>query len=375
MRLPSIKRLRGSDRIFQFVLMVRHGFIAWCVLVVMSPNAFCEANEKKLEATYVAKTRTLEVSLHGVPRYRYTFNKGGAINGIYDLKIAPGSNLVGESFQGETTDRVIQWTYWNARYEGKPHTLGDGDVRANVTMEGCFHEAATCEVLRTPDSSEDIRELVFESRIEHWFYKILDRHGRPKFETRSHYNILADGNLLLTRSVVRYPWDLTDVIVKTKLEKGGWERKQVAKVRMEAINLGRGTTTSYLEGWTPLRRTVLPNQSHGRGAFDGDGYKQWQPEDLGGWAMAHSEKLAVGVVFGAKQVPENRHRTQLTFNKLDLPQHRLNVLMPAVETNWPDGARLTQTLAFVVGNPDDVKERARKLIKEIPVPVIENLGK
>ena len=278
---------------------------------------------------------------------------------------------MGESFQGETTDRVIQWTYWNARYEGKPHKLGDGDVRANVTMEGCFHEAATCEVLKTPESSDEVRELVFESRIEHWFYKILDRHGRPKFETTSRYRVLDDGSLLLTRTVVRHPWDLMDVTVKTKLEAGGWDRKQVARVRLEAINLGRGTTTSYFEGWTPFRRTVLPNQSHGKGKFDADGYKQWQPEDLGGWAMAHSDSLAVGIVFGSKQVPENGHRTKLTFNKMDLPQHRLNVLMPAVESDWPDGSSLTQTLAIVVGAPAVVAARAKVLADEIPVPKIE----
>ena len=87
--------------------------------------------------------------------------------------------------------------------------------------------------------------------------------------------------------------------------------------------------------------------------------------------MAHSEKLAVAVVFGEKQVPENPHSTQLTFNKLDLPQHRLNILMPGVETNWPDGAMLTQSLGFVVGNPETVRKRATELVKEIPLPSVE----
>jgi hypothetical protein len=58
----------------------------------------------------------------------YVFNKGGAINGIFDLQIAPAQNLIGPSFQGESTDRVIQWTYWNARYEVPVNPVGDHDI-------------------------------------------------------------------------------------------------------------------------------------------------------------------------------------------------------------------------------------------------------
>jgi len=56
---------------------------------------------------YDAPTRTLTVPVDGVDRFHYTFGKGGAVNGIYDLSIMPGTNLVAKSFQGETTDRVI----------------------------------------------------------------------------------------------------------------------------------------------------------------------------------------------------------------------------------------------------------------------------
>ncbi|MEZ5299243.1 MAG: hypothetical protein R3F11_01025 [Verrucomicrobiales bacterium] len=232
-------------------------------LTLACPHPAAASDSGGATAAYDAETRELTISVGEVPRYRYRFNKGGAINGIYDLKIAPDENLIGESFQGETTDRVIQWTYWNARYEAKPHDLGDKNVRANVTMEGCFHEAATCEVLATPASGA-VRELVFVSRIEHWFYKILDRHGQPRFDTTSRYEVLADGSLRLTRSVVRHTWDLKNVTVKTK-SADGWERREVESVRLEAKNLGKKTRTSYFEGWTPFRRTVLPHKATGAG--------------------------------------------------------------------------------------------------------------
>ena len=67
--------------------------------------------------TYDASTRSYTVLENGVDRFRYTFNLGGAVNGIYDLELNPNTNLVAPSYQGETTDRVIQWTYWNSRYK------------------------------------------------------------------------------------------------------------------------------------------------------------------------------------------------------------------------------------------------------------------
>lgn len=330
-------------------------------------GAWAEETEAVV-ADYRAEDRTLTVSVGGAERFRYAFNKGGAIRGIHDLALAPERNLVGESFQGETTDRVIQWTYWNSSYEGRAHEEGDGDTRANVTMEGCYHEAATCEVLATPASGQ-VRVLAFRSRIEHWFYKVLDRHGRPRFDTTSIYRVLDDGSLLLTRSVVRHPWQLRDVTVKRRTD-GGWEREEVGEVRLAAIDHGPRTFSSYFEGWTPFNRTFLPGQSHAKGAFVEDGYRFWQPEELGGWAMAHSDELAVGVVFGNRQVPENPYGTRLAFNKLDLPNHRLNVLLPAIETSWPDNAVLTQTLVFVVGAPSDVAVRCERRVADVPPPEV-----
>jgi hypothetical protein len=57
--------------------------------------------------TYSSSTRTLLVTVDNAIRYKYTFGLGGAINGIYDLYVAPDTNLVAKSFHGETTDRVI----------------------------------------------------------------------------------------------------------------------------------------------------------------------------------------------------------------------------------------------------------------------------
>lgn len=326
------------------------------------------ASDVEAKLSYDSATRTLNVTTKGKRNFRYVFNKGGAVSGIYDLDLAPDTNLVGDSFQGETTDRVIQWTYWNSRYLGRPHNSGDKDTRANVTMEGCFHGKHTCVALESPNSGNG-QTLVFRSQITHWFYSELDRHGRPDFETTSRYEVLDDGSLKLERSVQRRTWVLTDVRVKTWDGKQ-WKESAPPKTTLDAVNLWPGSLTSYLENWIPLRRTALPMQRSKNGKFEGDGYKFWKPQELGGWVMAYGDKLAVAVVFGETETDRSPSKTHVVFNKQDLPQHNLNVLMPGIETDWPDRATLRQTLIFVVGEPSDVATRADRLRSAVPFPTM-----
>lgn len=320
------------------------------------------------EAAYDAPTRSLTVSQDGVRRFRYVFNKGGAINGLYDLQIARETNLVGDSFQGETTDRVIQWTYWNSRYLSAPHTIGDKDRRANVTMEGCYGGDVTCDVLQTPDSGT-AKTLVFRSRIAHWFYAALDKYGTPNFETTSTYEVLDDGSLQLTRRVLRHPWRLRGIIEKT-WDGQNWMESAPKDTLMKADNLWRTSNTSYCESWTPLRLSALPKTRSAAGDFTKEGYRFWTPEELGGWAMAYSDTLGCAVVFGKMQAPKNDYHTQLSFNRLYQPQPNLNILLPAVETDWPDDATLVQTLVLVVGKPDEVIRRVNVVVKNVPAPQI-----
>lgn len=338
------------------------------LLAVFHIDVRAGAAQTRAGGAYNASSRTLTIVVGERPRFRYVFNKGGAINGIYDLRVSPQINLIGDSFQGETTDRVVQWTYWNSRYLGAPHQEGDGDRRANVTMEGCFHQAHTCEVLQTPKSGV-ATTLLFRSRIAHWFYASLDRHGAPDFETTSRYKILQDGSLELTREVLRRPWQLRGVVVKTWDGKG-WQQSTPQVVNLSADHLWHRSMTSYFEGWTPLRRSALPKTRHALGEFEQEGYQFWNPQDLGGWAMAYGDQVALSIVFGQRPVAPNPFHTQLVFNRLDQPQHNLNILLPGVETDWPDNATLAQTLVLVAGEPRDVMRRAKILAPHIAPPEI-----
>ncbi|MFK7788323.1 MAG: hypothetical protein AB8C95_02370 [Phycisphaeraceae bacterium] len=314
---------------------------------------------------YSAESRTLTIKLDGQPRYRYVFNKGGAINGVYDLAIMPNQNLVGQSYKGETTDRVIQWTYWNSRYNGKPHNNGSKSTRANVTMEGCFGDEQTCQVLDTPKTNND-RILVFRSRITSWFFAVMDRHGQPDFTTTSRYEVLDDGSLKLTRIIRRKPWQLKDVTVTDNNKK----QTQHDSVLLESIRVEGQPVASYLEGWTPLRSTPLPKQKHGKGEFKTFGYKFHKAKDLGGWAMAYGDELAFAVVFGQKELENNKHKTETVYNNLLLDYHKLNILLPAVLTDWPDNATLKQTLVFVLDSPELAEDKAKRWVSEVPPPTI-----
>ena len=81
--------------------------------------------------------------------------------------------------------------------------------------------------------------------------------------------------------------------------------------------------------------------------------------------MAYGDSVGLAVVFG-----EMETETQVVFNKQDLPNHNLNVLLPGIETDWPDNSTLSQTIIFVVGEPADVADRANRLVESVPFPVI-----
>lgn len=148
---------------------------------------------------------------------------------------------------------MVQWTYWNDRYKVPVNPDGSKDQRANATMEGCF-DGTTCDSIVDPVTG-DTETLVFTSVIEHWFYSNLDYHGTPYFETTSTYEVLSDGSLQLTRSILRKEWPLLDINVKTRTVDGGWHILYEESTELEAINYGY--TSSYLEGWSPFRWSVV----------------------------------------------------------------------------------------------------------------------
>lgn len=224
-------------------------------------------------------------------------------------------------------------------------------------MEGCYDEAAVAEVIQTPITSTNVSKLSFQSKIEHWFYANLDIYGTPEMITTTEYQILDDGSLQLTRSVLRKAWWLKNVIVKT-WNGSVWVETTVESTQLVAKNYWHRSMTSYFEGWSPFNRSVLPTQSSAAGEFTKDGYQFWTVEELGGWAMVSGTTQAVAVVFGKTQTGQSSSGIpppNAYFNKKDYgAASGVVALLPCVESDWPDNSILTQTLVIVPGATSDV---------------------
>lgn len=124
-------------------------------------------------------------------------------------------------------------------------------------MEGCFDDVGLATVVATPASQGDVTDLTFKSTIKHWFYANLDTYGLPEMDTTTKYEVLEDGSLKLTRSVLRKPWWLNNIIERT-WNGSAWVSATVASTELIAKNYWHRSMTSYFEGWTPFNRSVLP---------------------------------------------------------------------------------------------------------------------
>ena len=78
------------------------------------------------------------------------------------------------------------------------------------------------------------------------------------------------------------------------------------------------------------------------------------------------------MVFGKTEMGNPAYKLQVSFNKLDQLQANLNILLPAVETHWPDNKTLTQVLIIVPGAPSDVERRADAWVDSVPLPTISD---
>ncbi|MDB9786570.1 discoidin domain-containing protein [Bacteriovoracaceae bacterium] len=329
---------------------------------------------------YEANDRTLVISLNSVQKWKYVFNPGGAISEMYDLSYSSNNNLIASSFMGETSDRVIQWTYWNSNYISSDNPIGNGGRRANVTMEGGWHDWELASVKSSPASTTS-GQLVFVSAINSWFYSNLDSHGKPDFETTSTYEILEDGSLKLTRKILRMPWIISNYYYQDKDGKEIYQNRgytfATGPDNMECESNGsRGSLTSYLEGWTPFKRTYLPDTETATGnkldQTNGGHYGNPDPTGIGGWVMAKNDEIGVAVVFG--NGTEGVGDLKVVFNSIYSDRESpndLNIVLPGVEATWPENKTMTQTLIFVMGELEDVRTRAEILKGSVPIPTVK----
>lgn len=320
--------------------------------------------EFKSPSRYDHDTKTLSIHDGNSVILQFAFNRCGAINAIYDQVNTPTNNLVAPSYAGETTDRVIQWTYWNSAYLGEVHTNGDGDRRLNVTMEGAFGDEEFCRPIAEYFDAET-NSLRFESEVDTWFYANLNHHGRVKLSTTLDYRYKNVGILHIKRTVTREPAILHNVLVHdANGDTTYWTDLSYSfesgPVSMTSQNLGENSFTSYLETWVPFNGEFLPDAQAANGYIfkpsenPDDWYQNWDPSELGGWTMAYrDDKQAIALVYGQQQ-DDPEQNLFVTFNRIHqaIATGALNILLHGVETNCPDHHSLTPNYALVIGkNP------------------------
>lgn len=331
---------------------------------------------------YTPESETITLNDGSQPYLQFGFNRCGAINSILPLDDGAGKNLIAGSFAGETTDRVLQWTYWNSAYLGAEHGQGDGDRRLNATMEGSFGDLSLCQ----PESityDPDTATLTYTSEVDTWFYPVLNRHGKPRFQTQIEYQFAAPDTVYIQRSVTRLPVQLKDVYVMADDGElvywtGKHYRPEPGTVAMQSHNFGEMSFTSYLETWLPLSPTVLPhawaaNQFRFRNDEDpAQWYGNWDPAELGGWVIAADDNdHGLGLVFGTQRDWPTGN-LYLTFNRLFRASgtDHITSLLHGIEFDWPDNATVTQYYVLLWGRLENVVTRAQRLKEYIPEATI-----
>jgi hypothetical protein len=227
-------------------------------------------------------------SRQGQGLFDYRFGGAGAIAEMRDVQ-AGYSHLLAQSFQGEMTDRVIQWVAWDlGLLNPLPGFDQEYQWRFNVTQAGNVKGAfnGTVSVHADPE-----RCLVDIYSVPHrqWFPQ-QDPHFATRFSALTRYQLAAHGNLHVHRVILTSPLAF------------------------------KGIATNFqqllFEAWTPFR--VGPFDAAVQ-RFKGDGgLLAWQVfPDLTGypWLPAHqssgyvavvktpghAQSPAVGLVYGTKQ--------------------------------------------------------------------------
>ncbi len=173
--------------------------------------------------------RLVTYDANGNAATRVRFGSAGVISSVVDART--GRNLLAPSYQGEVTDRVVQWTIWevgkNAVYD-VPGLPGWED-RFNMTQAGTFSGAL--------QGTTDVELNSAEGQLDVW--AVVDRQWKSELEP------FMDGEITtLTRTQM--------------LDGGGMLVRRVLQLG-ETRRLGTQITidSPYLVGWNTFSDSVF----------------------------------------------------------------------------------------------------------------------
>ena len=307
------------------------------------------------------------VSPDGTPEFDFRLGAAGAIAEVRDA--ASGQNLLAPSFQGESTDRVVQWTLWELGQTIRHNvaSLPDFEDRFNLTQAGTFDNVlhGTVEV-----------EIV-DGQINIW--SVVDRNWKSEQDPYMDGTVTAltqmtilDGGGLLVRRVVR----VGEILLNG-----------------EAVSLDN----PYFEAWTPLSDAAFNAMAV---SIDGNGnpdeffvdgrniptYPRTPVADTRGWALgydrfdeAEGNNLAVifgtdvGTVFRADGSQTSNH--QYRRNSLDFAGGWA-ILPGLLPGSLGAGAIIEQHLILLPGDTIDASTGAQldALAELLPAPRVFHAG-
>ena len=222
----------------------------------------------------------------GDSAFEFRFGSAGVISEIKDART--GQELLAPSFQGESTDRVVQWTLWEigGQVVNDIATLPDYEDRFNVTQAGTFDDVFQETVEVNLDAEK--------GRLDVW--------SVAENQWKSQQDPFLDGTVA---SLTRYEI----------LENGSLKIRRVLYIGGPSV-IGQPADfgNAYLEAWSPFSDRAFDsmalnldskgNPNH----WYADGknipyYPKTKVSDTRGWAIAYdrhsmADGAAIGLVFG-----------------------------------------------------------------------------
>lgn len=263
------------------------------LLFAISSNASFAADQWNWNVVELNDDIYLQNSKNKKPMFRFRLGAGGSISELFAV-CASNQSMLSPSFQGEVTDRIIQWTIWDHGLKNPDSPSKKFERRFNITQGGTFDN------LISPIIEVNIKKSqidVYSLHADQWSPK-----NREQFQSQisalTRYEMREHGVLRIRRFL-----QLGDVSLKG-------EKKKL--------------TTTYLESWTPFLRSEKTFQGLAV-SLDKEGVPNWwykagenipaypsfDVQKTPGYAVVYNtelpkDSLAIGVVFGTKHGKNNK---------------------------------------------------------------------
>ena len=305
---------------------------------------------------------------NGRAHLNFRFGSTGVIAEIRDAN--SGRSLLAPSFNGEMTDRVVQWTLWEVGQTVRHdvQSLPEFEDRFNLTQAGNFENAfnGTVDV----DINAQERQVDVWSVVDHNWRSEQNPHMDGTITALTRTTIL-DGGAILVRRIVR-----------------------IGEIRLNGKPVS--IHNPYLEAWTPLSDSTFDslafsidaNGNPDRWFADGSipNYPHIPVQNTRGWAVSYNRQntassQTLAVVFGTDEgTVHHANGSETAPRRFDLNSLDFAGGMAILPGLFPgslgEGAIIDQHLVLLPGEGINSSTSARldALAESLPPPRVYHAG-